>query len=212
MTVVQTSVKHKILQRLQVHLPGTILFVQDFQPAGTSDAVRQELTRLVKAGQLTRLCQGIYTIPKKLGAHELLPVADDVATALARRDKIRITSSGEVAIWKLGLTTQVPLNHVYLTDGPSKEIKVEDEDGKTHYTIKFKHAAPKNFALRGKISSQVIQAMRTLGRDHITDTALEKIRTAILRENMDDLNHDLALAPAWIAHVIRGFFETYKRA
>ncbi len=158
---------------------------------------------------LKRLSQGIYLIPKKLGPHGLLlPNAEEVASALARRDKTRIVPTGEVALWKLGLSTQVPLNYVYLTDGPSRVIHIEEIEGKTSYTITFKHASPKNFALRGKISGQVIQALKAIGEKNLTEDVLDKIQSLIMRENMDD--HDLTVAPAWISKLIKDSFKSYK--
>lgn len=205
------SVKDKIITRIKQLLPGSILFAQDFLADGSSEAVRQQLTRLVKAGLLKRLSQGVYVIPKKLGEHGyLLPTADEIASALARRDKARIIPTGEVSLWKLGLSTQVPLNHVYLTDGPSRVIKIEEKERKTSYTITFKHASPKNFALRGKISSQVIQALKAIGEKNLSEDVLDKIRSLIMRENLDDLNHDLTVAPVWISKLIKDSFNSYK--
>jgi hypothetical protein len=205
------SVKDKIIARTRQLLPGSILFAQDFLSDGTSEAVRQQLTRLVKTGLLKRLSQGVYVIPKKLGDHGyLLPTADEIASALARRDKTRIIPTGEVALWKLGLSTQVPLNYVYLTDGPSKVIKIEEKDRKTSYTITFKHASPKNFALRGKISGQVIQALKAIGEKNLKEEVLDKIQSLIMRESTDDLNHDLAVAPTWISKLIKDSFKSYK--
>ena len=205
------SAKDKIINRIQQLLPGSILFAQDFLSDGSSEAIRQQLTRLVKAGVLKRLSQGIYLIPKKLGSHGLLlPNAEEVASALARRDKTRIIPTGEVALSKLGLSTQVPLNYVYLTDGPSRVINIEETEGKTGYTITFKHASPKNFALRGKISGQVIQALKAIGEKNLTEEVLDKIQALIMRENMDDLNHDLTVAPAWISKLIKDSFKSYK--
>ncbi|MCE2732911.1 MAG: DUF6088 family protein [Flammeovirgaceae bacterium] len=204
------SVKDKIINRIQQLLPGTILFIQDFLGDGSSEAVRQQLTRLVKSGDLQRLSQGVYLIPKKLDQHgQLLPTADELAAALARRDKTRIIATGEVALWKLGLTTQVPLNHVYLTDGPSRVIKIENAEGETSYSIMFKHASPKNFALQGKISSQVVQALKTIGERNLSEKLLDKITALIVREDMADLNHDLTVAPAWISKLIRDSFKSY---
>ncbi len=204
------SAKDKIINRIQQLLPGSILFAQDFLSDGSSEAIRQQLTRLVKAGVLKRLSQGIYLLPKKIGSHGLLlPNAEEVASALARRDKTRIIPTGEVALWKLGLSTQVPLNYVYLTDGPSRVINIEETEGKTSYTITLKHASPKNFALRGKISGQVIQALKAIGEKNLTEEVLDKIQSLIMRENMDDLNHDLTVAPAWISKLIRESFKSY---
>ncbi|MBX2900271.1 MAG: hypothetical protein KF775_11505 [Cyclobacteriaceae bacterium] len=205
------SSKDKIVSKLQNLLPGSVVFAQDFFSEGSPEAVRQQLSRLVKEGLLKRLSQGVYVIPKKLGEHGyLLPTAEEIATAIARRDKARIIPTGEVALWKLGLSTQVPLNYIYLTDGPSRIIKVEESKGKKRYTIKFKNASPKNFALRGKISGQIIPALKALGEKNLDESILEKIQSIIMRENLDDLNYDLAIAPAWISKLIRQSFNSYK--
>lgn len=205
------TASNKITNRLQQMLPGTIFFIQDLLEEGSPEAIRQQLTRLVKAQTIKRLSQGIYLVPKKLGGHGfLLPNPDDIANAIARRDKSRIIPTGEVALWKLGLSTQVPLNYVYLTDGPSRVIKIEEKEGKTSYTITFKHASPKNFALKGKITSQVIPALKAIGQKNLTAEMSEKIESLIMREDLDNLKHDMSIAPAWIAKLIRESFNSYK--
>lgn len=205
------TVRDKIINRLEQMLPGTIFFIQDLLDEGSAEAVRQQLTRLVKAKIIKRLSQGIYLVPKKLGGHGfLLPNPDDIANAIARRDKSRIIPAGEVALWKLGLSTQVPLNYVYSTDGPSKVIKIEEKEGVTNYTITFKHTSPKNFALKGKITSQVIPALKAIGQKNLTAEMSEKIESLIMREDLDDLKHDMSIAPAWIAKLIRESFNSYK--
>jgi hypothetical protein len=205
------TVSDKIVNRLEQMLPGSIFFIQDLLDEGNAEAVRQQLTRLVKANVIKRLSHGIYLVPKKLGGHGfLLPNPDDIANAIARRDKSRIIPTGEVALWKLGLSTQVPLNYVYLTDGPSRGIKIEEKEGVTSYTITFKHASPKNFALKGKITSQVIPALKAIGQKNLTADMSEKIELLIMREDLDDLKYDMSIAPAWIAKLIKESFNSYK--
>ncbi len=205
------TVSDKIASRLQNMLPGSIFFIQDLLDEGSAEAVRQQLVRLVKTQAIKRLSQGIYLVPKKLGIHGfLLPNPDDIANAIARRDKSRIIPTGEVALWKLGLSTQVPLNYVYLTDGPSRVIKIEEKEGQTSYTITFKHASPKNFALKGKITSQVIPALKAIGQKNLTVEMADKIESLIMREDLEDLKHDISIAPAWIAKLIRQSFNSYK--
>lgn len=200
-----------MFNRIQQLLPGSLVFAQDFSGDGTPEVVRQYLVKFSNEGLLTRLSQGVYLLPKKLGEHgDILPPVDEIATALARRDKARIIPTGEVALWKLGLTTQVPLNHVYITDGPSRVIKVQGPSAKVGYSIKFKHGSPKNFALRGKISSQVIQALKVIGEKNLNNELLGKIESLIMRENIDDLSHDLTIAPAWISKLIKKSFAPYK--
>ena len=148
--------------------------------------------------------------PKKVNGHgSLLPVAPEIANAIARRDKAKIIPTGEVALSQLGLSEQVPLNFVYLTDGPARVIHI-DVEGKKGYSIRFKHAGPKNFAFTGKISSQVIQALRALGKKDLDDVTLDKIKSLLMRENQGDLKHDIALAPAWISKLILNLLQTGK--
>lgn len=200
-----------MLTRLEQMLPGSIVFPQDFTGDGNQGTIRQNLTEISKAGRLIRLSQGMYLLPRQLGSHGLLmPSPEEIATALARRDKAKIIPTGEVSLWKLGLTTQVPLNYVYLTDGPSHVVKISDSVNKKSYNIKFKHASPKNFALRGKISSQVIQALKVIGESALTPDIRDKITSLIMKENIEDINHDIAIAPAWIARLIKDSFNIYK--
>ena len=203
------SVRDKINARLQQSLPGSVLFAQDFFGEASSEAVRQHLSRLVKEGILVRISQGIYVFPKKVNGHGfLLPAAPEIANAIARRDKAKIIPTGEVALSQLGLSAQVPLNFVYLTDGPARVIKIEQISGKRKYSIKFKHASPKNFAFTGKISSQVIQALRALGKRDLDEKTLDKIKSLLMRENQGDHKHDIALAPAWISKLILNLLQT----
>jgi hypothetical protein len=204
------SSKDKIVSRLQSYLPGSVVFIQDFVSEGSPEAIRQQLSRLAKDGLLIRLSHGIYVVPKKLGDKFLTPTGEEIAMAIARRDKARVIPTGEVSLWKLGLSTQVPLNYVYLTDGPSKAIKVGATNSTKGYTIKFKSASPKNFALRGKISGQVISALKSLGERNLNEDVIEKVKSQIMRENLDDLNHDLSIAPSWVSKLLKQSFETYK--
>ncbi len=204
------STNDKIVSRLQSSLPGSIVFAQDFLSEGSPEAIRQQLSRLTKDGLLIRLSHGIYVVPKKLAGKLLMPSGDEIALAIARRDKARVMPTGVASIWKLGLSTQVPLNYVYLTDGPSRLIKIAGTNGMKGYTIKFKNASPKNFALRGKISSQVVSALKSLGEKNINEDVIEKVKANIMRENLEDLNHDLLIAPAWISKLLKRSFDTYR--
>jgi hypothetical protein len=80
-------------------------------------SIKENVPQFTKTGLLKRLSQGAYQLPKKLGEHvDLLPAPEEIASALARRDKARIIPTGETALWKLGLTTQVPLKFIFTCD------------------------------------------------------------------------------------------------
>jgi predicted transcriptional regulator of viral defense system len=104
---------------------GAIVFVSDFAEFGTSENVKKVLLRLEKKQLLVRLAHGIYLYPKidkELGI--LYPSTESIAEAIAKRDKIRIIPTSIYALQQLGISTQIPMNVIYLTDGAPRKIKV----------------------------------------------------------------------------------------
>jgi hypothetical protein len=199
-----SSVENKIIDYVSKHKRGKILFPEDFSELGTSEAVRLALFRLEKKGFLIRLAHGIYLYPKVddiLGV--LYPSLEEIAEAIARRDKARIIPTGVQALNKLGLSTQVPMNAVYLTDGAPRDIKV----GRS--SIKFKRTTPKNLAVKGKISGLVIQALRAMGKDNVTPSIIKKVNDILAKEKPDKLAYDAPLAPAWIRKIMLDAVKQY---
>ena len=135
------NTERHILNRLNRTKKGVIFFTQDFSGEFSLSTIRKAFQRLVEKGKVRRIANGIYVRPEQsefIG--EVLPSAEEVALAIAKRDKATIVPSGALALNQLGLTTQVPLNLVYLTDGSARNITVGNR------TIKFKKTAPKNIA------------------------------------------------------------------
>ena len=176
---------------------GSILFSEDFQELNNSGAVKVALHRLVKRGDLKRLARGIFTKPKYSElVGEILPTTEAIAVAIAKRDKARILATGSYAMHVLGLTTQIPLKLVYLTDGSPRKITI----GKR--TIQFKKTSPKNLALKGDISKLVVQALKEIGKGQATKNEINIIQDLLKKEDRKTLKHDIALAPQWIAEIM----------
>ncbi len=177
---------------------GTLFFVENFLSFGNSRAVNKTLERLVNKGELLRVATGIYVRPKIdpfIGT--VTPGVEEIAKAIAKRDRARIVPTGIYALNKLGLSTQVPLNIIYLTDGAPRKITV----GKN--TITFKKTTPKNVSAVGEISKLVIQALRTIGKENVTKEEIEKIQKLLKEEKKTRLQHDIRLAPVWIKEIMK---------
>lgn len=190
-------VENKIAEVLKSHPKGSVLFVDNFLDYGNPESVKKALLRLKEKKILVRLAHGIYLYPKidkELGV--LFPSTEDIAKAIARRDRARIIPTGVQALNKLGLSTQVPMKVVYLTDGAARSIKV----GKR--TITFKNTSPKNLMAQGEISSLVIQALKTIGQLKVDDETLLKIQTLLQKEKIENRLNDAKLAPAWINKIL----------
>lgn len=192
------SIETKILNTIRSVPRGELIFPEDFSKLGSSEAIRVALHRLEKDNIIVRVARGIYVRPKTsryLG--HVIPSAEEVATAIAKRDRIRTVPTGAYAQNALGLSTQVPMKLVLLTDGSPREIKV----GKR--TIKFKKATPKNLLAKGKISRLVIQALRDVGSGNLTPADEQKIISLLKKEVKKDLEHDIPLAPVWIQKIMK---------
>jgi hypothetical protein len=192
------SIEKQIERSIKSKPKGSLILPDDYLSYGTSTAVRKALGRLEDKKVIIRVAQGIYVRPKisKL-IGQLVPSAEEVAEAIAKRDRIRTVPTGSYALNALGLSTQVPMNIVLLTDGSPREIKI----GKR--TIKFKKTTPKNLLAKGKISRLVIQALKEIGIDKVIEEEEMKILTLLDKEEEKDLKHDIALAPVWIQKIMK---------
>jgi len=196
-------VENKISAALKKRQKGSILFVDDFLDLGNSESIKKALFRLKEKGLLIRLAFGIYLYPKTDKHFGILyPSTEEIAIAIAKRDKARIIPTGVQALNKLGLSTQIPLKVVFLTDGAARSIKI----GKR--TITFKKTSPKNLMVKGEISGLVIQAVKSIGQHKVNDEVLMKLLNILKKEKKEIILHDAKLAPAWISKILKSAIKT----
>lgn len=192
------SIDDKVVVKISKAKRGSLFFIDDFLSFGSAKAVAKALERLVEKGDVNRVARGIYArleIDPILG--ELKPTTETIAQAIAKRDKARIVPTGTLALNALGLSTQVPMNVVYLSDGAARKIDLGRRK------IIFKKSAPKNLAAIGKISRLVIQALKEIGKDKISQKEIDIILEKLAKEEPFRLEHDIKLAPEWIRIIMR---------
>lgn len=192
------TIENKIIVKIKKAGRGTLFFTDDFIAFGNSKAVNKVLERLVIKGEIKRVARGIYTRPKISSLiGEVMPTAENIAKAIAKRDKARIIPTGSYALNAIGLSTQVPMNVIYLTDGAARKIKLDKR------TITFKKTTPKNLSTIGKISTLVIQALKEIGQDKVQEWEENKIIELLKNEEKSRLEYDLRMAPEWIRVILR---------
>jgi len=192
------SIDSQILARIHWRGRGSVFVPGDFLDLGSREAVDLALHRLARKGTIRRLARGVYDFPKEhpvLGL--LLPSADAVARALAGRDRTRLQPAGAYAANILGLSEQVPAKAIFLTDGPSRTVKI----GPT--TIQFRRTTPRNMEAAGRLSGLLMQALRELGEEHVTPERREHLKRTLPADKRRELVKDLRLAPAWMHAIFR---------
>ncbi len=176
---------------------GAIFFPSDFEDIATSTTVRQTLSRMVKRGEILRVSRGIYCYPRSnpsLGLDTILPSAEDIAQRIAERDRVKIIPTGDQALNLLGLSSQVPGNAVYITNGARKKISLEK--GRS---IVFRESNEfRLFDFKSKVMMLAVSAMRSIGENKIGDDILTRIKRVIEKIAPEIYQHDIRLAPIWV--------------
>ncbi len=196
------SVDSKILAKIRGQKRGTVVVPADFLGLGSREAVDLALHRLARKGTLRRLARGVYDYPKvhpELGP--LWPSAEKVARAIAGRDRIRLQPAGAYAANLLGLSEQVPAKVVFLTDGPSRNVRIGP------MIIQLRRTTPRNMAAAGRLSGLVIQALRHLKREHVTAGRVARLKRTLPAAERRALVRDIKLAPTWMHPILRDLAE-----
>jgi hypothetical protein len=127
----------------------------------------------------------------------LAPSPDIIASALTGRDATHIQPSGAYAANRLGLSEQVPMRLVFLTDGPSRCVMVGKQE------IRLKRTTLRNMATAGTTAGLIIQALKYLGRRQVDESTLQRIRERLTDEERERLLPQVPYAPAWIGAILR---------
>lgn len=187
-----------VLKRIRAKKRGWVFTPRHFQDLAGASTISTILQRQRDKGLIRQLGRGLYDYPRQdplLGT--LQPSLHSIAQALAGRDSARLQPAGAYAANLLGLSTQVPLQVVFLTDAASRKIQVGNQQ------IVLKKTTPRNMAAAGRISGLVIQALRHLGKDHVGQPQIRHLAGQLSAKDCRQLLKDIRLAPAWIASVIR---------
>ena len=180
------------------HGRGWVFTPRSLAALGDPRSIGMALTRLTRKGVIRQLARGLYDYPvdhPTLG--RIPPSADAIAKALATRDATRMQPAGAYAANVLGLSEQVPTRIVFLTDGPTRHVKIGQRE------IVLKRTTPRNMATAGRKSGTIIQALRHIGRRNVDDKTIAIINRNLTSEDRDQLGKDLVHAPSWIADFMR---------
>ena len=191
------NIKDMVMMSIEDSQPHSIFFISDYVQLGAAETIRKILHEATITGVLEKAGHGIYFKPK-ISRFGKVPVPlEKIAKEIALRDKCEILPTGNTAANLIGLSTQVPMNLSYITTGSTRTIKIGERK------ISFRHAAPKNFAAKGRVMPLLIQGLREIGQDNISDEDNDSIKRFIDNQKDPYLQEDLQLAPAWMQRIIK---------
>ena len=192
------TVTNAVLKRIRAKHRGFVFTARDFGHLGTRAAVDQALSRLQRRGQIRRLTRGVYDFPKihpKIGL--LSPSPEVVARAVAKRSASRISVSPAKAANLLGFSTQVPMQNIFWTEGPSRIIRIGNQ------TVSLKHVAPSKMIGAGTEAGVVVQAVRSLGKEGIHEIPIHSLASRLPIPVKRALQRLVPAAPAWSQPVLK---------
>jgi hypothetical protein len=193
------SIENKVLSRIYGNGRGWAFSQKDFSDLGGRSCIDTTLLRLLEKGTIRRVMRGIYDYPcySNLLNEQLGPDMDQVADALARKFGWRIQPSGPTALNILGLSTQVPAQFIFLSDGPNRNYKAG------RITLTFEKTAIKEAGFKLPESSLLVQALKALGQIHITEKVIAAMRRWLKAELQPKVLKDTRTATDWIYESIK---------
>ena len=199
------SIDDKVLSKVRKCGRGTIFSSADFTNLGEPKSVLKALERMANAETIIRVARGLYCYPKiekTLGLGAIYPTFEEIAQYIAKRDKARIVPTGNYALNILGLSTQVPANVVFLTDGSPRSITLKSGRG-----IKFVKTAPKNLAFKNRLAMLLTFALKEIGEGNITKEQKLHIAKLLKNEEKETIEKDYSIMPNWIQLLISKLYE-----
>ena len=175
----------------------------DFLDIAGNETVRRTLNQLVSENKIKRVINGFYYNPiysELIGEYEAVSI-HELALAIARKYNWNIAPYNSTALNLLGLSTQVPTHYKYISSGRYKEYKIGDT------VLEFKKVNPGEIANMSLKTATVIQAIKSLGKENITDEVIQKIRENLSEKERTDLMNESKSVPSWIYEVIRKISE-----
>jgi Family of unknown function (DUF6088) len=195
---ISTNATKAVWRKIRTKHPGWVFTPKEFTQLGSRAAVDQALSRLQRSSKIRRLARGLYELPRvhpHIGV--LSPSAEAVAQAIAAKTHSRIMVSAATALNHLGLSTQVPVQNLFLTEGPSRTVRIGNQ------TIILKHVAPSKIVGAGTEAGMVLQAVRSFGQKGMHEIPVHALAKRLPRPVKEAVQRLASAAPAWSQPVLR---------
>jgi hypothetical protein len=173
---------------------------------GTRAAVDQNLSRLVKRGEVMRVTRGVYVRPKQskyVGAVTPEPLKVAHAKVLTAKESVQV--HGAEAARQFGFTTQVPTTPLFYTSGSNRRFRVGN------LRVKLKHVSARKLTFAGTPAGNALSALWYVGKENISDGLIEKIKEKLTASEFEKLKAAKSIMPAWMADAFYRYEQQARR-
>lgn len=204
---IKPSHSTKVIRWISDMKGGTVFTAKDLAALAESDALRQILVRMTRDGVIRRVRRGVY----EKSAHSSIleapaaPDPDAIAHAIARSHGWTIVPSGQAALNRLGLSTQVPASWQYYSDGPSRTYPWIGG------TIDFKHRANRETTGLSPSTALMVRALKALGQHGIDEQATATMSLAFTSRDFDRALKEARYATAWVYTAIKRLADRSRK-
>lgn len=198
----RSLLQNEILKRITKENFGAFTS-SDFLDLASHTAIRKSLDRLEDCGEIRRVIRGVYDRPNFNRRFNMFepPNIEAIAFAIARQNNWWICPSGNYALNKLGLSTQVPAQYVFVSNGPYVSYLINGT------RLIFKHTTSREITSFSYITQLVIQAIKTIGRENILLNDILHLRKVLDSNDKKTLFIEGRKTSIWIYEVIKEICE-----
>jgi hypothetical protein len=187
----------QIRQRIHERPIGEPFTPTAFLACGTRASVDQALSRMVKAGVITRVTRGLFVRPEvNRFVGKVMPAPIQVAETIAKTTGSIVQVHGAEAARQFELTTQLPTQPVFSTSGPSKRIRV----GKME--IRLQHVCQRKLVLAGRPAGLALAALWYMGKNEMTPSLIGKIQQKLSVTEFEALKSVASAMPSWMSDAL----------
>ncbi|CYU44826.1 hypothetical protein HO629_06100 [Streptococcus suis] len=198
------NIKSKINSKIDNLPDGTVFISNDFLELADYETIRKNLNRFVNDGTIQRIVNGVYYKPRfieLIGEFES-PSINEVAIAIARKYNWTIAPSGNTALNLLGLSTQVPAQWTYISDGRYVNFLI----GNTK--LVFKRTTNSTISNMSQLTALVIQAIKAIGKDNISEEQILYLKKRLTKSDKEKLLEEGKTTSAWIYKILKKIGES----
>ena len=193
-----TNCTTKVKEIIFNHNSGWVFTHVDFNSLDSVATVERVLSRMVSSGEIKRIRRGIYYILENSRWGEVPPSQSNIIKALSRSMNTDFIPDGANALYQLGLTQQVPMKQVYLTDKQISTIFI----GKT--AIEFKKVSPKKLSGAKNGVAVYLSAIEYLGKNEALQEDIQtKVANTLNTNIVDKLEEASTQRAVWVRDVVQ---------